>query len=105
MLDAALFYCAANLQRHVRLKDVASAVGYSPSYLSRMFSEQLGVSFSRHLRNLRMSIAMNLLSRSDLPVQAIAERVGYPYPWHFTRAFTQITGLSPRQYRQRQATR
>jgi len=103
-LEAAMFYCAANLRRPIRLKDVASAVGYSPSYLSRMFSEQLGVSFSQHLRNLRMSIATNLLSRSDLSVQAIAERVGYQYPWHFTRAFVRASGVSPREYRRRQAT-
>jgi len=103
-LEGAMFYCAANLRRPIRLRDVASAVGYSPSYLSRMFSEQLGVSFSEHLRNLRMTIATNLLSRSDLSVQEIAQRVGYQYPWHFTRAFVQATGVSPRQYRQQQAT-
>jgi AraC-like DNA-binding protein/mannose-6-phosphate isomerase-like protein (cupin superfamily) len=104
-LQAALFYCAANLRRAVRLEDVAAAVGYSPSYLSRMFTSQLGASFSDHLRTLRMGIATSLLLHSALPVREIAQRVGYAYPWHFTRAFRQATGLSPREFRRRADTR
>ncbi len=104
-LQAALFYCAANVRRPIRLEDVAAAVGYSPSYLSRLFTGQLGISFSDHLRNLRMGIATSLLTHSGLPVQEIASRVGYPYPWHFTRAFKQAVGSSPREYRRRHASR
>jgi AraC family transcriptional regulator of arabinose operon len=102
-LEAALFYCAANIHRAIRLQDVAAAVGYSPSYLSRTFSQSFGVSFSEHLRTLRFGIAERLLARSDLPVQEIARRVGYQYPWHFTRAFTRATGMSPRDYRRQHA--
>jgi AraC-like DNA-binding protein len=102
-LEAALFYCAANVHRPIRLEDVAAAVGYSPSYLSRTFSQSFGISFSEHLRTLRLGIAESLLSRSDLPVQEIARRVGYQYPWHFTRAFTQAMGMSPREYRRKHA--
>jgi AraC-like DNA-binding protein len=102
-LEAALFYCAANIHRAIRLADVAAAVGYSPSYLSRTFSQSFGISFSEHLRALRLGVAESLLSRSGLPVQEIARRVGYQYPWHFTRAFTQAMGMSPREYRRAHA--
>jgi AraC-like DNA-binding protein/mannose-6-phosphate isomerase-like protein (cupin superfamily) len=102
-LEAALFYCSANIHRPIRLEDVAAAVGYSPSYLSPIFSQSFGISFSEHLRTLRLGIAESLLSHSDLPVQEIARRVGYQYPWHFTRAFTQAMGMSPREYRRAHA--
>ncbi|MGD0111930.1 MAG: AraC family transcriptional regulator [Armatimonadota bacterium] len=102
-LEAAFFYCAANIHRAIRLADAAAAVGYSPSYLSRTFSQRFGMSFSEHLRALRLGVAESLLSHSDLPVQEIARRVGYQYPWHFTRAFTQAMGMSPREYRRAHA--
>jgi transcriptional regulator GlxA family with amidase domain len=70
-----------------------------------MFTSQLGASFSDHLRTLRMGIATSLLLHSALPVREIAQRVGYAYPWHFTRAFRQATGLSPREFRRRADTR
>ncbi len=98
-LEAAVFFCHANLSHPLRLPDIASRFGYSPRHLSRLFAKHAGKPFSEHVRELRMNVAAELLTTSDLSVAEIADHVGYPDPSHFTRAFRAVTGLSPRAYR------
>ena len=47
-----------------------------------------------------MKQAKLLLCNSDYSVGEIADHVGYLNAANFTTAFTHVTGLSPRQYRQ-----
>lgn len=96
-----LEWCEANSRKGVRLKDVADAVGYSPSYLSRLISRHLGRSLSEHLHRRRMEAAKQLLEGSDLPVRRVAEQLGYADPAHFSRAFARAVGVPPQTYRRR----
>jgi AraC-like DNA-binding protein/mannose-6-phosphate isomerase-like protein (cupin superfamily) len=99
VLHAVLAYCTANLRGSCSMRDIAAQVGYSPSHLGRIVTSYLGIPLSQHVRELRMSVAMDLVEHSDLTVTQIAEHVGYRYPWHFTRAFTRATGTSPTAFR------
>lgn len=101
LIHAALLFCEQHFHHGISVSEVASAVGCSPLHLGQLMSTHLGHSTSDHLRNLRIAEAKHLLERSDLSVSDIAQAVGYSYASHFTRAFTQATGLSPRTYRQR----
>lgn len=100
-IQAALDYCDQHFREGVTQADVAKEIGYSSRYLSRLFSLHLGHSIARHLRDLRLAEAKQLLELSDLPVRSIAARVGYSYPEHFIRAFTREVGLSPGDFRRR----
>jgi len=101
VIQAALRHCDANFRRPLRLADVASAVGYSPSHLSRLISTHLGHSLSEHIRNLRMTAGKHLLETTDLAIGEIAHSLGYSDPAYFSHAFSRATGLSPRAYRRR----
>jgi len=101
IIQAALQFCDANYRRPLRLTDVAAAVGYSPSHLSRLISTHLGHSLSDHIRALRMTAGKHLLESSDLSISEIARSLGYADPSHFSHAFTRATGLPPRAYRRR----
>ncbi len=96
-----LEYCEEHYRQGVGLKEAAAALGYSPSYLSRLVSRHLGHSFSEHLHNRRVQAAKHLLENPDLAVNEVAQQLGYSDPAHFTRAFTRATGLSPKAYRRR----
>ena len=99
VIHAALEFCDANFQQPIHLADIAAAAGYSPSHLSRLFSVYLGRSISGHLRELRMNAAKHMLEHTELPLSEIAQVVGYSDHSHFTRAFIQFTGFSPKAYR------
>ncbi|WP_407565845.1 helix-turn-helix domain-containing protein [Streptomyces sp. 184] len=51
----------------------------------------------------RLNTAKDLLATTDLKVAAIARRIGYADPGHFTRLFTRRVGLPPGAFRSRHA--
>ncbi len=103
VIQEALAYCDANFRRPIRLADVAAAVGYSPTHLSRLISAHLGHSLSDHIRSLRITAGKHLLETSDLSIGEISHSLGYRDPAHFSHAFTRATGMSPRAYRRKMA--
>ncbi|RAV18974.1 helix-turn-helix domain-containing protein [Paenibacillus contaminans] len=68
-------------------------------YLSKLFKETFGVKFVDFLIELRMEHAKRLLKETNVPVQEIAEQVGYASSVSFIRIFKKSTGLSPGDYR------
>jgi AraC family transcriptional regulator of arabinose operon len=73
----------------------------SPSRLAHLFRESLGVSPMQYVERLRIERAKQLLEHSDLPVAAVARRVGFADPFHFSRRFKKSAGSSPSEYRER----
>jgi len=82
----------------LRLPEVARRIGASERALQRAFAERGGPSFSEELRARRLSVAARLLRGTDLPVGAVARRVGYGDHAPFTKAFHRQYGMSPRAY-------
>ncbi len=101
IVRSVLEYCEGNYRKGIGLKEVAAALGYSPSYLSRLVTRHLGRSLSEQIHSRRMEAAKRLLEDPELSVGAVAEHLGYSDPAHFTRAFNRATGLSPKTYRRR----
>jgi AraC-like DNA-binding protein len=83
---------------YASLERVAARLKLSTRTLKRRLAEG-GTSFSELLRETRTGDARDLLVRTALSVQDIALRLGYQNPANFSRAFAQVTGLSPSAYR------
>ena len=79
----------------------AKRVSLSPSYLSRIYKEHSGSSFTERLLRLRMEKACALLRRPDCKTYDVAYDVGYDNPKNFSRAFKACMGCTPSEYRQR----
>lgn len=101
IVRSVLEYCEANYRKGIGLTEVAAALGYSPSYLSRLVTRHLGRSLTEHVLGRRTEAAKQLLANPQLSVGEVADQLGYSDPAHFSRAFMKATGLSPRVYRQR----
>ncbi len=98
-IKAALGYLAAHLGEPIDLEALAGKTGYSLGHLNRYFLRFYGKTVSRCLRDLRMAHAQHLLRSSNMPVNAIADRVGYSDPSNFRRAFVNATGETLRKCR------
>ena len=89
--------------RPLSLVGLARAAGVSRAHLARLFREHLGATPVETLRVMRLDRAANLLARTNLEVQEIAEQCGFPNAFHFSRVFRAQYGLSPRALRKRLA--
>jgi AraC family transcriptional regulator, regulatory protein of adaptative response / methylphosphotriester-DNA alkyltransferase methyltransferase len=77
------------------LEDVAREIATSSRQLQRVFSELAGSAFRDELAEVRMQHGAALLLTTDLPVSAIASRVGYRQAAQFAKAFRRHHGVSP----------
>ncbi len=81
------------------LKQVSQLCGMSQSSFTAKFKEYTGITFIQYRNNVRLRIAKELLSNTDLKVISIAQEVGFDDVSNFNKMFKQIVGKSPKQFR------
>ena len=81
------------------LNSIALSLGFSSSYLTKVFNKVENTTPSKYIRSYRMNIAKQLMNDSNLTIQQIAAHVGYNDPFHFSRSFKQTFGISPTEYK------
>lgn len=86
---------------NLRLEEVAQRFYFSPGYLSAKFKEYTGQSFSQYVIGKRIETACRLLAGTDMKIYEIAQQVGYSDEKHFSKLFTQLKKIGPREYRKR----
>lgn len=96
---------ASHLQLHFKEKvevgELAAENGFSKRSFFRHWNEVYRISPFQHVQSLRLSEAERLLSDSDMPVDAIAEQVGFEDASYFIRLFRKHRGMTPYRYRLR----
>lgn len=88
-----------NYAKPLSLDELAAECYLSKFYFVRLFRLHTGFSPGAYLRSFRITQAQNFLKSTDSSVEEIAERVGYEDVSAFIRAFRQVTGLTPNQFR------
>ncbi|MDR1950520.1 MAG: response regulator [Spirochaetaceae bacterium] len=83
----------------ISLPHAAAQLAISPNYLSKLFSAEMGETFSHYLLEFRIRQAEKFLLQSNDKVYEIAGKVGYSDVVHFSKVFKHCTGLSPNRYR------
>ncbi len=86
---------------HLRIADLARALGVHPVHLARVFRQAWGCSPGELLRWRRVEQASGLLRRPELGMADVALSVGFADQSHMTRAFQARYGMTPSSYRQR----
>lgn len=81
------------------LDNVSSTFKLPIYYLSRLFKEQNGETFTDYTVRLRIEKAKELLSSTDIPLKVIVSNVGYCDLANFMRRFKKLEGITPGQYR------
>lgn len=82
------------------LETLAGIAAFSVFHFHRQFAAFYGVNVGQYIRLIRMRRAAHMLAfRQDVPVLQIALDAGYEGPESFARAFRQIHGIAPRDFR------
>lgn len=97
----AMRYIRENYSQPLSLEQVAAEVHLTPEYFSRIFKEELGISFVNYLTDVRLRHCVQLLETTALRVQDVAQAVGYSNVSYFSTIFKKKYGMSPYEYRHR----
>lgn len=100
ILNEAKKYIDKNYQDpDISLNAVSEFINISPSYLSSLFSREIGKTFIEYLTTLRMNKAKELLRCTNLRSSEIAYSVGYKDSHYFSFLFKKLEKKTPREYR------
>lgn len=99
LISDVLKYVEEHFSRNeTSLTTTAQALGYSEKYISRVFKENIGVTFSEHLKNVRLQYATFLMEQGITSVKNIAYLCGYQDPFYFSNVFKKTVGISPSEF-------
>lgn len=84
----------------VSLTSLSDAFGYSTSYLSRVFKQEIGIGFSEYLKQVRLKASLKQILNSNLNITDIALANGFGSSSSFNRIFKESYNLTPTEYRQ-----
>jgi AraC-like DNA-binding protein len=93
-----LLYLRKNYFRIKTIEELASEVNVDPAYLSRVFRRFHNESPYKFLIRLKMGHAASLLLSSRRLVKDIAYELGFENPFHFSRTFKSVYGVSPENF-------
>ncbi len=96
---AAMQHAIHHSDQPLTVEQLADVAHVSASHLAHLFRDQVGQPPMKFVEAQRLRHAQELLLSTDLPVAAIAQRVGFENPYHFSTRFRKRFGRSPRLYR------
>ena len=93
-------YIEVNYYKDITPLSVAKRFFVNPSYASRIFSKNVGISMNEYINCRKIDRAKLLLSSSTIPMSSISLNVGFSDANYFARIFKRIVGVSPTEYRE-----
>jgi len=88
----------ADYAEDISLQAFATEHNVSLAYFSRLFKDEVGMTFSDYLTRVRIQKAKELLERHELRLSDISGLVGYDDPKYFAQTFRKVTGISALDY-------
>lgn len=85
------------------LSRIAQKMGYSEYYISRKFKEISGMQFKEYLRYRKLAFALKDVRDTEMGFLKIAVKYGFSSHEAFSRAFKDVYGVTPKEYRQNPA--
>ncbi len=94
-----LDYIYNHLHEKISITDIAAYVHLNPSYLSKLFKKECGISVSEYISKQRLEAAENMLKYSDYTYSEIASTLMFASQSYFIKVFREHTGITPKEYR------
>lgn len=94
-----LEYINEHFGEDITILGLSKRFNINSNYISQLFRKELDKTFTEYLTGLRMNRASALLRTTSIPINEIADQVGYKDYFYFSKMFKKIMGVPPRGYR------
>ena len=91
-------FLVKNFATSIRLEEVSTLVGLTPTAFCRYFKERTKKTFVEHLNEMRIGYSKKLLLENKMKISTISGEVGFPNLSNFISQFKKVTGMSPSQF-------
>lgn len=88
-----------NAEELFRVNDLCLALGYSKSYLSKLFHEQTGETIANFSIKQKINRAKQLIREGNLNFAQISDKLSFDNPQYFSRVFKRVTGMTPTEFK------
>ena len=103
IIDDVMNIINTDYSENIGLEVIAQRLGISPNYLGILFKKYVGKRFTEVLTSVRMKKAEELLLSGEDNIMDIAKAVGYDNISYFCTVFKKTHGISPMEYREKNA--
>ena len=100
VIHKTMSYIKENYHEKISLDNAARHVHLSKTYLSRVFNDEIGSTFTDYVNKLRVEKSKSLLLAGDRTIVQIANDVGFEDQSYFTKVFKKTVGISPGKFRE-----
>ena len=100
IVDKVSKYIDDNMDKMLKLEELASICNLSPGYFSRVFKKETGKTVITYINEKKVERAKKLLKESKEPIINISLDLGFDDCGYFIRVFKKITGLTPKAFRE-----
>ena len=94
-------YITRHLDEQIKTEDIAEEVNLSPSYFAIYFKKKTGQNLRNYILAVKIEWAKKELSRRNSSVNDVAFALGYTDYRSFSRAFKNVTGMTPSEFMER----
>lgn len=88
-----------NISQPINVEMLCKEFHYQKTNFYKITHELYGISIMKHVRNLKIQVAKNLLSSTDIPINQIAAQIGMDDYNYFTKLFKQLENCTPKEFR------
>lgn len=99
LLTHTIEFIGRNFQHDIDVAALAENAGYSRFHFSRKFKAYTGFTPGSYITKIRLEKAKDIISKSDLPLEIVAEKTGFKTVNYFIRVFKDLEGITPGKYR------
>ena len=99
-VQKAITHIESDLSANISTSVLADRQNVSTSYLSSVFKKETGKSITEYINSKRVEMAKDLLKRTNLQVQTIAQHCGIMDMNYFSKVFKKYVGKTPKEYRE-----
>ncbi len=94
-------YLDEHFTEKISVQDLAEKMQLTPQYISKIFTQQMGISIRDYINRARFAYAIHLIDSSDEPLIDVCYESGFSDYKYMEKSFENILGCSPKEYRKR----